>query len=305
MGRPVVPGLVPVSPPSRLRGVTEGAAIGSGVPVEGVSGTESRSGLAAAARLPGTGGRAGGARGPHPLWIRTIGAPGGPCPPETGPEGRVLHREWWYRHVMCNWVAISPLSMACRRLVRPVCPEREKEGALRDGRPPAADRRRRGPAPLRRRRLPPFAPAARHPADRRERGTCRSVVAAAVAGPRVARRPTGGPGDPRRFLVAAISLALQRAGARPGSMSGAPAPPSSPLIAGTAVARRPTGGPGGPPRFVVAVLPPGTPAARRPASRRERGTCHAVVAPSPGGRRGGGGEGILRTSCAGARDAAE
>ncbi len=93
-GRPLGPGPVSVSPRPRSPGVTESAAIGSGVPVEGVSGTESRSGLAVTVRPPGLGGRSGRARGPHPRQIRTNGTSGGPGPSETAPEGPVLQREW-------------------------------------------------------------------------------------------------------------------------------------------------------------------------------------------------------------------
>ncbi len=217
-GRPVVPGLVPVSPPSRLPGVTEGAVIGSGVPVEGVSGTESRSGLAATARLPGPGRRSGGAQGPHPLWIRANGAPGGPCPPESGPEGRVVHREWWYRHAIAHFVAIPPLTMACCRLVRPVCPEREKEGA-RQGR---------------RRQTPGGRPAAP--------GTRLTVAALPLSPRRPGTRPTGVSGVPA--VPPPLFIAGTAGAPPPGRQAGAvepavPSPPISPHSGGPMPGRGP------------------------------------------------------------------
>ncbi len=135
---------------------------------------------------------------------------------------------------------MSPLTMLKRRLVRPVCPEHEKEGPAEAAGLPEADRQHRASAiPLRRCR-PPGTEGPFHPASSPERGTCGAVVAG-VPGPGEARRPTGSTGEAPLLFVAALLMALRWTRARPGPVSGVPAvpPPPAAIRAPGARQRRP------------------------------------------------------------------
>ncbi len=171
-----------------------------------------------------------------------------------------------------------------RRLVRPVCPERAKEGVRQTSRPPGARPAAPGtaapcrccPSPWHRRAPPPGKQAgAGHRLSRRRY----------LPGPHGARQPTGGPNDPPRFVVAAHHRYRWGADARPRRASGAPATPSPPPSATIRA-------PGTRQRGLVDPQPqssppsPRTAGPRHPASSPERGTGSPVAAAVPGTTRG-------------------
>ncbi len=143
--------------------------------------------------------------------------------------------------------------MHCRRLARPVCPEREDGGAIWAAGHPASPGRRAERAPCR-----PPAPDHGRPG---------------------ARPP--GPGNRPALSSPPLPLAPRRPATRPEPTSGGPAVPSSPLFLER---KKPGGRPPTPGKHPALSSPPspGTPAARHPASRRERGTAYPVVAAVPG-----------------------
>ncbi len=179
---------------------------------------------------------------------------------------------------------MSPLTMLKRRLVRPVCPEHEKEGPAEAAGLPEADRRHRGSAPPLRRCRPPGTEGPCHPASSPERGTCGAVVAA-VPGPREARRPTGSTRGPaplrRRRSPHGTPVDPRPAGARERGTGCSAAAASSSASGGHPRARRPTA-PSGEPQPPSSPPFPDPQGPRHPASRRERGAGRPVAATVPG-----------------------